>query len=632
MTPKNAALRAMCLTLMFDLGMAMLAMIAATVMVWKLNGARPPFPVQSLLLSASFATLAAAAAFMVRGIPKQVWRHLGRPDAYAIVQALGLWALFYMPIMLLLNGRLFAPWATLGIAGALFFVGVFTGRAIALERSTDSPLQFLQAVPQGRQRILLVGDAITCSNVLKRLQDTKDGRKLLVLGVLDVGNEHPGRSIRGVSVMGGLDKLREVLEIMIERYDAAPWIAVVGEGRSRDVMVRALEIASTHNSKVMALGSDAVSHKLQPVYPADLLARPERCLDPAPVRRLLEGARVLVTGGGGTIGAELTRQAAASKPSHLGVLDACELNLYTIDLGLSEIAPGVARSVHLGDVRDPLRLSEAFADVRPQIVIHAAALKHVPLMETNLCEAILTNVAGAANVAAEAVNSGAERLVFISTDKAVDPDNVMGATKRLAEIVVSRFAEKSRLAVSIVRFGNVLGSSGSVVPLFERQIDRGGPVTVTHPGATRYFMTLEEASSLVLQAAALQSAPGVSALFVLDMGEPIKIGQLAEAMIRLKGSVPGVDIMIETRGLRPGEKMHETLTYDDEALTPTGIDGINRGSPRNGMSELFDKRLAELFDAARARDHGEARRLLSVLVPEYQPGTLGKANRVAASG
>lgn len=254
-------------------------------------------------------------------------------------------------------------------------------------------------------------------------------------------------------------------------------------------------------------------------------------------------------------------------------------------------------------------------------MFHAAALKHVPLMELNACEAILTNVGGAVNAVEAAIDGGLERFVFISTDKAVDPDNVMGATKRLAELAVAYRVRTTKLAVSMVRFGNVLGSSGSVVPLFERQIKAGGPVTLTDDEVSRYFMTVEEASSLVLQGAAHNGAPGEASLYVLDMGEPIRIRALAEAMIRMKGMVPDQDIEIRTTGLRPGEKLHEELTYADERLVETGVPGLHQVTPESRLRKPrgFDKTLESLLAIAAERRRDDALPILAQLVRGYVP-------------
>ena len=614
MTPQRAARRAMVLTLGFDVTMAAIAMITASVLVWSSDAVTGPYSFVSGITATCFFVLAVVAGFMIRGVQKQVWRHMGWPDAVMTVQAIGLSGLIYLPVMLLLNGKLVAPWATFLVATLLWTILIFAGRMFALSRSTHMPLQIFSPVSRSGQPVLLVGDAENCVTVIRRLQNAPQGSKVRVLGVVEMRGADPGRAIRGVPIMGSLDDLGNVIDVLRVRYGQTPWLAVTGVARSREGMLQILEIASRHGAEIMALGGDEAAQKLEPVHPADLLARPERQLDIAPVRNIVSTANVLVTGGGGTIGAELTRQVAALNPACLTILDASEFNLYSIDMTLGSAAPGVQVISRLGDVRDVSRMADVFQRAQPDLVIHAAALKHVPLMEHNVCEAILTNVGGAVNAARAAVAVGARRFVFISTDKAVDPDNVMGATKRLAEIAVSRIAADSRMSASMVRFGNVLGS---VVPLFERQIAAGGPVTLTDPGVTRFFMTVEEASSLVLQAAGLQALEGAADLFVLDMGEPIPILQLAETMIRLKGLVPGEDIEIVTTGLRDGEKMHEALTYRHEQVSPTSVDGVNRVASPNGHGELFEKQLAALLEAAGRRDRDEALRLLGVLVPEY---------------
>ncbi|MEH6487373.1 polysaccharide biosynthesis protein [Hyphomonas oceanitis] len=630
MTPQRAARRAMFLTLGFDSSMAALSMVAASVLVWSSDAVDGAYSLESAILSTSVFVLAMLIGFLVRGVQKQVWRHMGWPDAVMIVQAIGLSTLFYLPIMLVLNGRLVAPWATLLVATLLWTLLLFAGRMIALSRSTHTPLQIFSPVSKTGQPVLLVGDADSCVPVLRRLQGQGPARKVRVLGVVEMEGADPGRAIRGVPIMGCLEDLGNVIDILRVRYGQTPWLAVTGVARERKGMLKVLEIAASHGAEVMAFSGDEAAQILEPVHPADLLARAERRLDIEPVRNIITGASVLVTGGGGTIGSELTRQVAALKPATLTIIDASEFNLYSIDMALRSHAPNVPAMSRLGDVRDISRLTDVFQRAQPDLVIHAAALKHVPLMEHNLCEAILTNVGGAVNAARAAVAVGARRFVFISTDKAVDPDNVMGATKRLAEIAVSRIAADSRMTASMVRFGNVLGSSGSVVPLFERQIAAGGPVTLTDPGVTRYFMTVEEASSLVLQAAALQAHEGDADLFVLDMGEPIAILQLAETMIRLKGLVPGVDIEIVTTGLRDGEKMHEALTYSHEEIRPTEVDGVNRVASPNGHGELFEKQLAALLEAAARRERSEALRLLGVLVPEYGANRAERNRRQSA--
>ena len=615
MKSEDAARRAMALTLSFDVAMAGLAMTLAHLAMLYSDPGVTAFPVRAWILASTCFMLAAAAGFVIGGVHRQVWRHMGAPDAIRLVQGIALAVFLYLPVMVALNGRLIDPLPVLLVATALWTGAAFAGRMIARYRTTNAPFQIFQRIPRQSQPVLLVGDPASWIDVLRRLESSGNETTLRVLGLIDVNGKEPGRAVRGLPIMGSLRELGNVIDVLALRYGSAPWIAVTGPARDRAAMGEILEIASTHGAHIMALG--AAAQTLEPVRPADLLARPERELDLRPVRELLVGADVLLTGGGGSIGSELARQVARQSPASLAIVESSEFNLYQIDHHLRALHPGLPLTSHLGDVRDTARLAAIFAESRPDIVIHAAALKHVPLMEENVCEAILTNVGGAVAVARAAAASGASRFVFISTDKAVAPDNVMGATKRLAELAISRIISEARMGGAMVRFGNVLGSSGSVVPLFERQIAAGGPVTLTDPEATRYFMTIEEATALVLQAAALQQETQHAELFVLDMGEPIAIRQLAETMIRLKGKVPGVDIEITTMGMRKGEKRHEALTYAHEALEPTAVEGVNRVTSQAPAGELLDKQVNALIEAARRHDTSEALRLLGVLVPEY---------------
>lgn len=627
MNPKAAASRAMSMTLSFDLAVAGLAMASAVTLLWLRESPGTAFPVRGVMLATSILVIAAAISFCLRGIQRQVWRHMGSPDVRALFEAIAIAVLLYLVVALFLNGLMYRPVASIALAAALWVSGLFAGRLIAINRSTRRPLQMFRRYPKAAQHVLLVGDPDSFVDVLRRLET---GNGLRVLGLIELENPEPGRAIRGVPKMGSLEELGLVIDVLNERFGARPWVAVTGAARARAAMTRILEIASTHGAPVMALDGNETAQALEPLRPVDLLARRERQLDIAPVSQILTGAHVLVTGGGGTIGGELARQAAALDPAQISLFDASEFNLHQILIDLQHRSPGVLAQIHIGDVRDATRTSGVFNAARADIVIHAAALKHVPIMEDNACEAVLTNVGGTLNVVRAAVAAGAKRFVFISTDKAVDPDNVMGATKRLAEIVIARVASGSGMAASLVRFGNVLGSSGSVVPLFERQIAEGGPVTITDPAATRFFMTIEEASALVLQAAALQGDAGRADLFVLDMGEPIPILQLAENMIRLKGKVPNVDIMIEERGLRPGEKLHEALVYEHEELLETPVEGVRRVASAPLTDEMFDRKLAALLEAASRHDEQEALRLLGILVPEYGAAQAGKSSRRSA--
>ncbi len=349
-------------------------------------------------------------------------------------------------------------------------------------------------------------------------------------------------------------------------------------------------------------------------------------LDQERARRLIAGKRVLVTGAGGTIGSELTRQVMGFEPARLVLLDASEFNLYAIDQQLREAGGPAVWTSELGDVRDVVRLEALFSRERPDVVLHAAALKHVPLMELNPPEAVLTNLGGAINVARLA-RDACEALVFISTDKAVNPTNVMGATKRVAERAVQALTADGRVQASIVRFGNVLGSTGSVVPLFERQIARGGPVTVTHPDMLRYFMTVQEAASLVLQAGALplfgrengEDRRSTGRIYVLNMGEPVRIDDLARQLIQLHGLRPGVDVPIQYTGLRPGEKLSEEIFYDVETVHQTSVDGVFAAVDSAPSWDTLEALVSELLATAARRDEPAVLRLLQALEPAFKP-------------
>ena len=621
MNLQSQARRAMFLTLSLDVCAAMVSMAIAILWRWYATDGAPAEPVINVATATLIFGSAALFAFYTLGIHKQVWRHAGWPDAVRIMQAVCLTALISLSILFLLSRLTGFPRTALPIALGIWSLLIFTGRMLALARSTQRPFQIFRSVRADAPLAILVARSEQAAEVLRDLHNMEGGAPIRVLALIEADGVDPGRAIRGVPVMGGLDRLATVLEVLTLRYGRTPWVAVAGEVRARKLMNEVLETAADHGAEVMALGLGSEGLHLQPVRPSDLLARPIRHLEEAPVRNLLEGKRVFVTGAGGTIGSELALQCAAMGVAQLTLYDASEYNLYTIDLTLKEQFPDLDVLSQLGDVRDAVRLRSVVEHVRPDVMIHAAALKHVPLMELNACEAILTNVGGAVNAIDAAIEFGLERFVFISTDKAVDPDNVMGATKRLAELALAYRALGTHLAVSMVRFGNVLGSSGSVVPLFERQIKAGGPVTLTDDEVSRYFMTVEEASSLVLQGASHNGEPGAASLFVLDMGTPIRIRALAEAMIRMKGMVPDQDIEIRTTGLRPGEKLHEELTYPDERLLPTGIAGLEKVTPEKRRSKPigFHSQLQALLKVAALRHQLEALQLLSQLVKGYQP-------------
>jgi O-antigen biosynthesis protein WbqV len=373
---------------------------------------------------------------------------------------------------------------------------------------------------------------------------------------------------------------------------------------------------------------------LRPVAIEDLLNRPQLPLDRDGIARLVHGRRVLVTGAGGTIGSELARQVAALGPERLVLVDNGEYALWQIDQELGEQGT-VARQCVIADIRDAGRIGAVMQAHRPELVFHAAALKHVPMVEANPLEGLLTNACGTRNVADAARAAGAVAMVLISTDKAVNPTSVMGASKRLAEMYCQALDIEARakapagaaMRCITVRFGNVLGSTGSVVPLFQRQLAKGGPLTVTHPEMQRYFMTVREAVGLVLEA----SVAGISlpmdegGIFVLDMGEPVKIVDLARQMIRLAGLRPDLDIGIQFTGLRPGEKLFEELFHGREPPRPTGTPGLLMATPRTADPALVGRAIEEIASAARGGHTKLALSMLGRLVPEFDHNADGSA-------
>jgi O-antigen biosynthesis protein WbqV len=434
--------------------------------------------------------------------------------------------------------------------------------------------------------------------------------------------------------LGTLENIADVIAAL-EKNGEAPQRLILSKENLDGTQVRDLLEAATETGMTLARlprltefkSGPADVNEVRPVAIEDLLGRPQTPLDRAAMAALIKGKRVLVTGAGGSIGAELVRQVSDLEPGELILVDNSEFNLYTIDLETASRHPGLERRAVIADVRDAGSVKRLFEEARPELVFHAAALKHVPLVEANPSAGVLTNVIGTANVAEACVNAGVATMVMVSTDKAVNPTNIMGATKRIAErycqgLDLKRGTDNGTRFVT-VRFGNVLGSTGSVVPLFQKQLAEGGPLTITDPQMKRYFMTVGEAVELILQASALDDVDNrhVGKIFVLDMGEPVLIMDLARQMIRLAGLVPDDDIEIKVTGLRPGEKLFEEIFHGSEPLVETGCDGILLAAPRPADAAMIALAIENLSTAACADDVPRLMTLISDLVPEYKTTT-----------
>lgn len=429
-------------------------------------------------------------------------------------------------------------------------------------------------------------------------------------------------------------KRLEGIEILGDRYDIPKLVRKFG---IKEIILAVPSMANSDRKEILDIsketgaalrtlpgiyqlisGEVSVS-KLRDVDLVDLLGRDPIAVNTGEILQDIEGKRVLVTGGGGTIGSELCRQIAANRPKKLILFDIYENNTYSIQLELERNFPDVDLAVLIGSVRDKGRLEEVFSTYRPQIVYHAAAHKHVPLMEDSPHEAVKNNVFGTLNTAQCADVFGCKRFVLISTDKAVNPTNVMGATKRICEMVIQMMNRKSKTDFVAVRFGNVLGSSGSVVPIFKKQIERGGPVTVTHPEIERFFMTIPEAVSLVLQAGFYAKG---GEIFILDMGEPVKIVDMAKNLIKLSGYKPDEEIAIVFTGLRPGEKLYEEVLMDEEGLQKTANSRIRIGKPIELDDEKFVQQLNALYDRAYDESY-DIRYSIAQIVPTFKKSVDG---------
>ena len=471
---------------------------------------------------------------------------------------------------------------------------------------------YFSKTPQ--QRTMVIGAGEAGALVLREFRRSTHSQNKVVC-VIDDDPGKKGSQIMGVPIVGG----RDMIEAAVDKYGVTEIVLAIPT-LSAKVKKEIWDICSRTGCKfkqmpgIYQLANGEVSiQTIRDIDIEDLLERDVVKVDMGGLSGLIRGRTVMVTGGGGSIGSELCRQLASYSPKELVIFDIYENNAYAIELELRRNYPDLTIHALIGSVRDEARINQVMETYRPAMVYHAAAHKHVPLMETSPLEAVKNNVFGTLNTAGAAAKYGVEHFVLISTDKAVNPTNVMGASKRICEMVVQSLAGTGNTCFAAVRFGNVLGSNGSVIPLFREQIKKGGPVTVTHPDITRFFMTIPEAVSLVLQAGAFAQG---GEIFVLDMGKPVRIDDLARNMIRLSGFEPDVDIPVVYSGLRPGEKLYEELLMGEEGLARTSNDLIFIGHKIDFDTEQL---YAEL-DALRQLQDGEndlLRRHIKTLVPTY---------------
>ncbi len=467
------------------------------------------------------------------------------------------------------------------------------------------------------RNVMVIGAGEAGNALIKEIKGSDHIENKVVKCIIDDDPDKQKNYIQGIKVVGDRNNILECVKL----YNIDE-IMIAMPSVSKKVISEIVDICKETSCELLILpgmyqfmtGEVSVS-KLRKVEVEDLLGRDPVNVDIEAIMGYVKNKVILVTGGGGSIGSELCRQIASHEPKQLIIFDIYENNAYEIQQELKRNFPKLNLEVLIGSVRNTSRINHVFKTYRPDIVYHAAAHKHVPLMETSPNEAIKNNVFGTLKTVKAADQYGTKRFVMISTDKAVNPTNVMGATKRICEMIIQTYDKRSKTEFVAVRFGNVLGSNGSVIPLFKNQISKGGPVTVTHPEIIRYFMTISEAVSLVLQAGAYAKG---GEIFVLDMGEPVKILDLAENLIHLSGYKPYEDIDIEFTGLRPGEKLFEEILMDEEGLLETENKLIHIGKPIQINEDLFFKQLGEL-DKMCCQEPVEIRELIKEIVPTYEP-------------
>lgn len=589
-------------------------------------------------------TIVCALTFWRIGLYRGIWYYASLNDLIAIFKAATLAILIFLPVMFVLTRLEGFPRTSLIINWPLLIV-MLAGPRFLYRALKDGNLRAAFRrfdTDRGRIPVLLAGAGDQADSFIREMSRSALAA-YRVVGIVDDKPGRIGRDIRGVRILGSLDNIDDVVAPLDRDAMRPQRLIIAGGSYDGEQVQRLLQCCERLGMTLARLprltdfdssgGIDSntghgtvQAFEPRPVDVEDLLGRPQKVLDRDAMRTLIAGRRILVTGAGGTIGSELARQVADFEPSSLTLLDNAEYNLYRIDLEIGERHPQLPRRTALADVRDPGRLTDIMITEAPDLLFHAAAFKHVPLVEENSEEGVLTNVIGTSNVAEACQHAGVGTMVLISTDKAVAPSSVMGATKRIAErycqALSAQTTGNSAAATRFltVRFGNVLGSTGSVVPLFTRQIASGGPVTVTHEAVTRYFMTTSEAVELVLQACALQDddSDARGKIYVLDMGEPVRILDLAHQMIRLAGLRPEKDIAVSFTGLRAGEKLHEELFDADEQVTATAHQSIRLASSPAMEVGFVRSQIDKLKDAARERRTDDMLKLISALIPGYR--------------
>ncbi|MBN7774032.1 polysaccharide biosynthesis protein [Clostridium aminobutyricum] len=578
-------------------------------------------------------TLACIAAFWLLGLYTSMWRYAGTEELTKIVLAAATAQLMVIACVTFLGLYMPKGIYVISFLFMVFLLGAFR-MSYRFVRGLRTPGSFNSFVLRiGRKdligehvtKVMVIGAGEAGASMINEIKSHHEyGKKVVV--AIDDDPIKKGHRICGVKVAGGKADIR----LVARKYGVDEIIIAIPSANKKAIQSIMDECKRTRcKIKILPSLIDLINEKvsiskLRDVDIEDFLGRDPVHVNLREISSYIEGKIVMVTGGGGSIGSELCRQIGRFKPRRIIAVDIYENSVFELTNELKELHPKLELEIVIASIRDKTRMDEVFRKYKPHVIFHAAAHKHVPLMENNPKEAVLNNIMGTKNMLDLAEEHAVERFVMISTDKAVNPTNVMGATKRVGEMMLQEKSSHARTTFAAVRFGNVLGSNGSVIPIFRKQIEKGGPVTVTHPDITRYFMTIPEAVELVIQTGAMAEG---GEIFILDMGEPVKILDLAENVIRLSGYVPYVDIDIALTGLRPGEKLYEELLLDEEGIEKTGHNKIYVGHPLPAnpvLKEMLQETdghavIEEEIKRVSAMTEAEVKKWLQEIVPNYSP-------------
>ena len=608
--PKNKRIR-MVILMGIDVGAICLASFLGLFIRFDMNIEKiPPDYSKAVLTYLPVYVVATLAVLFLFRMYATMWSVAGIREVGHIIGACSLASLIQIAGMIMLELHVPRSYFVL----SFFILCIFEGM-VRLSYRIFTTITISNYSKKNGKRVMIVGAGTSGAVILKEMTTSRFSEGRVICFVDDDLNK-VGKFLNGVPIAG---KRKEIPSLVEKHFIDEIYIAM--PSASAKDRKEIIEICRETKCRLkilpgiyQLLNGDVSIAKLREVEIEDLLGRESIRVNLDEILNYVSNKVVLVTGGGGSIGSELCRQIAGHKPKQLIVFDVYENNAYDLQQELKDKFPKLNLIVLIGSVRNTHRIESVFEKYRPDIVYHAAAHKHVPLMEDSPCEAIKNNVFGTYKTAKAADKYGTKRFVLISTDKAVNPTNIMGASKRMCEMIIQMMNSQSKTDYVAVRFGNVLGSNGSVIPLFKKQIEQGGPVTVTHPEIIRYFMTIPEAVSLVLQAGAYAKG---GEIFVLDMGEPVKILDLAKNLIRLSGYKPGEDIQIMFSGLRPGEKLYEELLMEEEGLQDTPNKLIHIGRPIEFDAEMFCNQLENLYEIAN-QDSEKIRNVVQQIVSTYR--------------